>query len=101
MGTGDWGDACIVPAFELYNFTFAEYDDDTFTTEATTNQQQANEFIYLKLTALDLPASKKFAIKDCSFIDSVDDGTNPPSTITYNMFNPEAQDCDNRMIDLT
>jgi len=90
--TGPNGE-CVLPAFELYNFTLTEYTDDTYSAlaDATTRETQANEMIYLRLSALDLPADKKFAIKKCRFVDD---------SVEYPMFSPYDSVCDNRYIDL-
>merc|ERR1711981_509065 len=88
---------CIVPAFESYNFTIFEYTNDAFDvrTDEETRQSQANQVIYLAINANDLPSNKKFAVKNCNFID--DD-------ISYSMFDAtsasDSSKCENRYIDL-
>jgi hypothetical protein len=90
--TGPNGE-CVLPAYAVYDFTLSEYTDSSFNTpsDASNRQTQANEMIYLRLAALNLPANKKFAIKTCRFVDDA---------VTYPMFDPSTGVCDNRYIDL-
>jgi len=92
---------CIVPAFTEYDFTFKEYDE-TYETELTSASHKANEMINLQIEATDLPETKKFAVKQCTFVDKIADESDP-SVFTYErylMFDASTG-CTNDYIDLS
>lgn len=91
---------CIVAAYENYNFVFREYNNNYESLVEDGAVHMANQMIYLQIEAMDLPATKKFAVKKCDFIDTItnDDGTT--STERYQMFSALEGSCANQYIDL-